>query len=698
MPTSTAATTPEASPELEQLCINTIRFLAVDAVQKANSGHPGAPMGMAAIAYTLWTKHLRFNPKNPGWANRDRFVLSNGHASMLLYSMLYLTGYDVSIDDLKNFRQLGSKTPGHPELGITPGVEVTTGPLGQGFANGVGLGIAEQFLRSTFNRAGHDILDHRTYVFCGDGCLEEGISSEAASLAGHLELGKLIYFYDSNQITIDGSTRIAFTEDVHQRFEAYRWHVEEVYDGNDVESIDKAIRSAQGVLDRPSIIICHTHIGYGSPNRVDTPKAHGAPLGKEEVALTKQHLHWPLSPEFLVPEEALAIFRIAGKRGEALEKNWNEQFAKFQSAFPDVAAQLTLALSGALADGWDSELPTFDPKDGQVSTRTAGNKVMNAIAAKVPTMIGGSADLVESNFTKLEAYPEFEPSELTGGIYSGRTINFGIREHAMGAIVNGMSAHGGVHPFGATFFTFSDYMRPAVRLAALSNHHSIFVWTHDSVALGEDGPTHQPIEHLASFRAMPNMTLIRPADANETVEAWRHAMRMKGPVGLILTRQKLPVIDQTKYAKSSGLHKGAYVLSEAANGKPEMLLIATGSEVYLALEAQDALAKENIFARVVSMPSFAFFAAQDESYQDEVLPPSLTCRLSIELGASQGWERWVGASGASLAIDHFGASAPIEKILEAFGFTTKNIVALSKSLLKDPKGTQRALRASNRKH
>jgi len=679
--------------ELDQLCINTIRFLAVDAVQKANSGHPGAPMGMAAIAYTLWTKHLRFNPHNPLWFNRDRFILSNGHASMLLYSLLYLTGYDLSLDEIKNFRQWGSLTAGHPERGLTPGVEVTTGPLGQGFANGVGMGIAEQFLASTFNKPGHEIIDHYTYVFAGDGCMEEGISSEAASLAGHLELGKLIYFYDDNEITIDGNTNITFTEDVAKRFEAYEWHVQEIWEGNDIEAIDHAIRVAQSIKDKPSLIICHTHIGYGSPNRQDTAKAHGNPLGKDEVLLTKQHLGWPTEPEFYVPEEALKVFRAVGERGEALEEEWMQRLDAYGREYPEQAAQLLNAISNELPLGWDNDLPTYKATDQPIATRNVGGKIINAIADKLPTLIGGSADLNESTFTKFEKYDDFEPSPLKGGSYHGRTINFGVREHAMAAITNGMAAHGGVRPFCATFFTFSDYMRPAVRLSALMNVPSIFIWTHDSVALGEDGPTHQPIEHLMALRAIPNFTIIRPSDATETIEAYRTALQMEGPAGIVLTRQKLPVIDREKYLPAKGLERGAYIISESIHA-PQLILIATGSEVSLALEAKKKLEEKGIATRVVSMPSFELFEQQPEEYQEGILPEAVKARLSIELGIAQGWERWVGPYGASLSVNHFGASAPYERLLKEFGFTVENVVAVAEELLKDPKAVQKRLRAT----
>ncbi len=693
------------SDDLDQLCVNTIRFLAVDAVEKAKSGHPGAPMGLAPVACVLWTRHLRFDPKDPHWFNRDRFMLSNGHASMLHYALLHLTGYDLTMDDLKHFRQFGSKTPGHPERGDTPGIEVTTGPLGQGFANAVGMAIAEQFLASTFNhppapsdstslhrRGSSDVIDHHTYVIMGDGCMEEGITSEAASLAGHLELGKLIAFYDSNNITIDGSTNITFTEDVAKRYEAYHWHVIDVPEPNDLESVDHAIQVAKSVLDKPSLIICHTHIGYGSPNKQDTSKAHGNPLGTDELILTKQHLGWPLEPTFLVPPEAARIFQEAGECGMKAHSDWNELFSEYKKANAKDAKALMQGIDRTLPDGWDNDLPVYKPSEGPVATRTTGGNVMNIIAQDVPTLTSGSADLNESTFTKLEKWDDFEPSPLKHGTYKGRTINFGIREHAMAAIINGMAAHGGIYPSGSTFFCFSDYMRPAVRLSALMNIPSIFVYTHDSVALGEDGPTHEPIEQLASLRAMPNFTIIRPADANETVEAWRAIMKMTGPAGIVLTRQKLPIIDQEKYSSARGLAKGAYVISDAMSS-PDIILIATGSEVHLALGAQIELEKKGMLTRVVSMPCWEFFEAQPEHYRNMVLPPEVTCRLSIELGTSFGWEKWLGQGGASLSVDHFGTSAPSEKILEAYDFTVPKIVHYAEGLLRHPSSTREELRA-----
>ncbi len=694
---ATATPSKLTSDQLDQLCINTIRFLSVDGVQKANSGHPGAPMGMATIAYTLWTQHLRFNPKNPHWANRDRFILSNGHASMLLYSLLFLSGYDLPLDQLKQFRQWGSKTAGHPERGLTPGVEVTTGPLGQGFANSIGEGIAEAFLGATFNKPDYELFNHFTYVFAGDGCMEEGVSHEAASLGGHLGLGKVIAFYDSNGITIDGSTELTFTENVSKRYEAYGWHVQDVPNAStDIEAIDRAIREAKSVIDQPSMIVCHTHIGYGSPHRQDTAKAHGNPLGKDEVIETKKNLGWPTDQDFYVPDEALQVFRAAGERGEQLAAEWEKLFEAYKQSEPDLGQKLQNALDRKLAPGWDSKLPVYTPKDGPVATRNTLGKALNQVAEFIPTLIGGAADLNESTFTRLEAYPEFQPNKYDGN-YAGRTINWGVREFGMGAAVNGMAAHGGVWAYGATFFTFSDYMRPAVRLAGLSALPSIFIWTHDSVGLGEDGPTHQPVEQLMSLRAIPQLNMIRPADANETVEALRVTLQSSGPVGLVLSRQKLPVLDQDKYAKASNLAKGAYVISEAQGGQPQLILIATGSEVSLALDSQVKLQEAGIATRVVSMPSWTLFEKQSDDYQQEVLPDAVSARLSIELGVSLGWERWVGPKGGSLSVDHFGASSPYETILKEYGFTVENVVAVAQELVKDPKATQRKLRDNQRK-
>jgi transketolase len=599
----------------------------------------------------------------------------------MLYSLLHLAGYDLSIEDLKQFRQWGSRTPGHPEYGLTPGVEITTGPLGQGFANAVGMAIAEQYLAAHFNRPGSTIVDHHTYVFMGDGCMEEGVTSEAASLAGHLELGKLIAFYDDNEISIDGPTNITFTEDVAARFIAYHWQVIDVANGNDVEALDKAIRQAKSVSDQPTLIICHTHIGFGSPNKQGTAKAHGSPLGPEEVARTREHLHWP-AEHFYVPEQVLYTFREAAERGHTAHRAWEHHLDGYAKQHEDLAALLQSAIRRELPPAWDSSMPTWSATDKPIATRNASGVALNAIAAHVPTLIGGSADLNESTFTKLEAYDDFEPSHLKGGTYAGRTINYGVREHAMGAIVNGMAAHGAIYPFGSTFFTFLDYMREPVRLAALMNIPSLFVWTHDSVALGEDGPTHQPIEQLAMLRATPNFTVLRPADANETAEAWKYVMQSRGPVGLVLSRQKLPVIDRSRCAPASLLHRGAYVISEAMSA-PELILIATGSEVSLALDAQRLLEEIGVMTQVVSMPSWELFESQEEHYREDVLPHGVP-KLSIELGATMGWQRWVGAEGASLGIDHFGASAPYERILEEYGFTAENVVVISQNLMKNP--------------
>lgn len=672
-------------------------MLSADGVEKANSGHPGAPMGMAAMAYTLWTRHLRFDPTRPDWFDRDRFILSNGHASMLLYSMLHLTGYDLSLEDLKNFRQWGSKTPGHPERGFTPGVEVTTGPLGQGFANAVGMAIADSFLGATFNKEDIPVVGHYTYVFCGDGCLMEGITSEAASLAGHLELGGLICIYDDNGISIDGSTDLTFTEDVAKRFESYGWQVLGPIAGNDIDALDRAIQEAKLDHRRPTMIIAHTNIGFGSPNRQDTSKAHGAPLGKDEMKLTKEKLGWPLEPMFHLPEEALDVFRRAGKRGAEFYEEWHTRMDQYAKSYPEDAATLSLAIEGKLPVGWDADLPSYKPSDGPIATRNVGSKALNAIGAKVKNMMTGSADLNESCFTKFEKEPEYGPRKEKHGLPTGRTINFGVREHAMAAIVNGMAAHGGIRPSCSTFFTFSDYMRPSVRLAALMNVPCVFVWTHDSVGLGEDGPTHQPIEHLASLRAIPNLTIIRPADANETVQAWKVAMERQGPTGIVLSRQKLPVLDPSKYTSAQSLTKGAYILAEAGSGIPQLILIATGSEVSLALESKEMLENSGVSTRVVSMPSWELFEEQSEEYREAVFPTSVTARLSIELGSAQGWHKWVGDGGASMSIDHFGASAPYERILQEYGFTVENLAAVAKKLLEDPKATRKMLEEHHRK-
>jgi transketolase len=670
---------PSYGNDLDLLSINTIRTLAADAVEKANSGHPGAPMGLAPAAYVLWHRFLKHNPANPHWPDRDRFVLSAGHASMLLYSLLYLTGYGLTIEDLKQFRQWGSRTPGHPEYGHTPGVETTTGPLGQGFATGIGMAIAERELAARYNKPGFTVVDHHTYAICSDGDMMEGVSHESASLAGHLRLGKLIYLYDANQISIDGSTDLAFTEDVGKRFEAYQWHVQHVADGNELEKIGAAIDAAKAD-PRPSVIVLRTHIGYGAPTRQDTALAHGQALGAEEVRGAKIRLGWDPDKYFFVPEEALDNWRQAGPKGAELEAAWTDLFARYKAEYPDLAAEFERVLSGKLPEGFDADLPVV-PVDKPVSTRAASNMAINALAAKMPELIGGSADLTGSNLTEIKGGGALGPDA------SGRNIHYGVREHAMAAAMNGMALHGGIRPFGGTFLIFSDYMRPAVRLAALMKAPTIFVWSHDSIGQGEDGPTHQPVEHLASLRAMPNLMLIRPADANETMEAWRVALTHHDrPVGLVLTRQNVPVLDRTRLAPASGLAKGAYTLfdpptSNGGSPDPDLIIIATGSEVSISVEAAERLAGEGIRARVVSMPSWDLFAAQPKSYRTEVLPPTVRARLSVESAASFGWERWIGDEGASVALDHFGASAPGAKVMAELGFTADNVAEHARSLL-----------------
>ena len=662
--------------DLDHLCINTIRTLAMDGVQKANSGHPGMPMGTADMAYVLWTQFLKHNPANPAWPDRDRFILSAGHGSMLLYSLLHLTGYDLPLDELKNFRQWGSRTPGHPEYGLTPGVEMTTGPLGQGFATGVGMAIAERFLAAHFNRPGHTIVDHFTYAIASDGDLMEGISHEAASLAGHLRLGKLIYLYDDNRITIEGSTDLAFTEDVAARFRAYGWHVQQV-DGYDLAAIASAIRAAQAETTRPSLIIARTHIGFGSPHKQDTAGVHGSPLGEEELRLTKQNLGWPVEPPFHIPDQALAHFRQAVERGRDWETDWQTRFAAYAAAYPDLAAEWEMAMGGELPSGWDADLPIFKPEDGPIATRVASGKVLNALAPRLPTLIGGSADLASSNKTYLNGQGDFE-ADTPGG----RNLHFGVREHAMGAILNGLALHGGVIPYGGTFLVFSDYMRPAIRLAAMMELPVIYVFTHDSIGIGEDGPTHQPIEQLAALRAIPGLTVIRPADANETIEAWRVALTHRdGPVALALTRQKLPTLDRAQLAPADGLARGAYILAEAENGRPEVIIIATGSEVHVALAARELLAQRDVAARVVNMPSWELFERQPRDYRHAVLPPAITARLAVEAGVAQGWHRYVGPAGDVVSIERFGASAPYKVLWEKFGFTAENVTARALALL-----------------
>jgi len=656
---------------LDQLCVNTIRTLAIDGVQKANSGHPGLPMGAADMAYVLWTKFLKHNPADPAWPDRDRFVLSAGHGSMLLYSLLYLTGYDLPLEQLEQFRQWGSQTPGHPEYGETPGVETTTGPLGQGFGNGVGLALAERLLAAHFNRPDFEIVDHYTYAIVSDGDLMEGVSHEAASLAGHLGLGKLVYLYDDNHITIEGDTALAFSEDIAQRFAVYDWHVQSVA-GHDRAAVAEAIHQARAETSRPSMIICRTHIGYGSPHKQDSAKAHGEPLGVDEARETKAAMGWPPDAQFFVPDEALAHFRQALDQGARSQAQWAEMFARYEQAYPELAAEWQRRLAGELPPNWAQALPVFAPENGPLATRVASGQVLAAVAPALPELIGGSADLHPSTKTYLAAYPDVEK-----GNYGGRNLHFGIREHGMGAIVNGLALHSGIRPYASTFFVFSDYMRPTIRLAALMRLPVIYVFTHDSFLIGEDGPTHQPVEQLASLRAMPGLTLLRPADANETAAAWRVAIEHRtGPVALVLTRQKLPTLEGVD---AEGVARGGYVLADA--GEPQVLLLATGSEVELALKAGELLAQEGIAARVVSMPSWALFEAQPQAYRESVLPPEITARVAVEAGVPFGWERYVGPQGEIIGMRRFGASAPYKVLAQKFGFTAENVAARAKACL-----------------
>ncbi len=672
---TTAETSTSAQPAqtpLDTLCINTIRMLSVDGVQKANSGHPGTPMGLAPVAYTLWTRFLKHNPTDPTWPDRDRFVLSCGHASMLLYSLLHLTGYDLPLEQLQQFRQWGSKTPGHPEHGLTPGVETTTGPLGQGVGNAVGFAIAERFLGEIFNRPGHTIVDHYTYGICSDGDLMEGVAHEAASLAGHLGLGKLIFFYDDNHITIEGNTELAFSEEVGHRFEAYGWHVQRV-DGNNLTQIADALNNARAETLRPSLIIARTHIAEGSPNKHDTAGAHGSPLGVEEVKLTRQNLGWP-DQDFYVPDEALAHFRQAVQRGQAAQQDWQRRFEAYAAAHPDLAALWKQVMSGDLPDGWDAEMPVFSPNDPPVATRVTSGKVINAIAAKLPTLIGGSADLAPSTDTLMKGIADY------GAQPGGRNMHFGIREHGMGAVLNGMALHGGLIPYGATFLIFSDYMRPPIRLASLMEQRVIYVFTHDSIGLGEDGPTHQPVEQLSALRAIPGITVIRPCDGNETVEAWRAALTHKhGPTALVLTRQNLPTLDRSVYAPASGVQQGAYILADAPN--PDLILLASGSEVALITEAAKKLAEQGIGARVVSVPSMEIFNRQPQDYRESVLPPKITKRLAVEAGSPMSWYRYVGLEGDVVGVERFGASAPYKVLMEKYGLTVENVTARALALV-----------------
>ena len=686
----------QVKTSLDELSVNTIRFLSVDAVQKANSGHPGLPLDAAPMAYVLWTRYLKVNPKNPQWFNRDRFILSAGHGSMLLYSLLYLTGYDLSLEDIQNFRQWGSITPGHPEKGLTPGVETTTGPLGQGFGNGVGMAIAEAYLAARYNRPGYNLIDHYTYSIVSDGDLMEGVGSETASIAGSLRLGKLIYFYDNNKVTLSAGTDITLNEDVAKRFQAYGWQTLSVEDGNDLEAIDRAIQQAREEKNRPSLILVRTHLGYGSPLQ-DSYEVHGNPLGPENVVKAKENLDWQTEPNFYVPDEALKHFREAIEKGKQAENDWEALFERYARDYPQEAKELNLIRNAQLPEGWDQDLPEFPADAKGIATRVASGKVMNALAPKLPMLLGGSADLDPSTYTALKDMGDFENPVLGqqasdkqgsaggGWNYAGRNLHFGVREHAMGAILNGIASFQGLIPYAATFLIFSDYMRPPMRLAAIMDLQVIYVFTHDSVALGEDGPTHQPVEQLANLRAIPNLILIRPADDNETRVAWKVAIGTRNkPVALSLTRQAVPTLDRTKVSSAEGLAKGAYVLSEADEGQPEVILIGTGSEVQLALAAQEKLREQKIKARVVSMPSWELFDAQPQAYKNEVLPPQVKARVAIEAGSPQGWEKYVGSEGAVIGLDHFGASAPAKIILEKFGFTAENVVQQALKVLGKP--------------
>jgi transketolase len=660
--------------------INTLRFLSADGVQKANSGHPGLPMGTAAIAYTIWTRHMKFNPKDPQWPDRDRFVLSGGHGSMLLYSMLHLTGYDVSLEELMNFRQWGSITPGHPEYGLTPGVDTTTGPLGQGFANGVGMAIAEAHLAAAFNQEGQNIVDHRVYGIVTDGDLMEGLSSEAASLAGHLKLGKIIYCYDDNRITIDGSTDISFTEDRGKRFEAYNWQVLNVADGNNVEEIDNAIQLAK-TDSRPSLIICRTHIGYGLPTKQDTAKAHGEPPGEEELIAAKVNLGWRLHPQFFIPDDALKVFRDVGKNGEEKAKRWQKDLRNYSRQFPEKGAEFLRRFEAKFPEGWTTSLPVFEADEKGMATRVASGQALNDLTSVLPELVGGSADLTPSNNTTIKS-----SSAFTSENPIGKYLHFGVREHGMGGLVNGIAYHKGLIPFGATFMVFTDYMRPSIRLSALSHLHCIWVMTHDSVGLGEDGPTHQPIEHLAALRAIPGLTVLRPGDANETAAAWQYAVgQTHGPTVLALSRQPMPTLDRKKYAPAKLLEKGAYVLADLGKDDPDLILMASGSEVHLILEAGNRIATDGFGVRVVSFPSWELFKKTSKEYQDAVLHPGVKKRIAVEMGIAQGWERWVGDHGEIISIETYGASAPYKKILQEFGFTVDNIYVKAMQMLKKGK-------------
>ncbi len=675
---------------LDETCVNTIRFLAADAVQHANSGHPGLPMGAAAMAYVLWTRLLRHSPTNPAWPDRDRFILSAGHGSMLLYALLHLTGYDLPLDEIRRFRQWGSRTPGHPEVHLTPGVEATTGPLGQGISNAVGFAIAEAHLAARFNRPGHVIVDHHTWVLASDGDLMEGVAAEACSLAGHLRLGKLHVLYDDNRVSLAGTTSLTFTEDVGRRFEAYGWHVARVEDGNDLAALEQALRAAAAVGDRPSLVMVRTHLGYGAPHKQDTFEAHGSPLGPEELRAAKERLGWPVDPPFLIPPDALAHFRRAVDRGRAWEREWEAALAAYARAFPAEAAEFRRVMAGHLPAGWDTELPTFPADAKGLPTRKASETVLQELGHRLPELMGGSADLNPSTFTWLKGEGDFEsPATATAGVqgavgptwsYAGRNLHFGVREHAMGAAVNGMALHGGIIPYGATFLIFHDYMRPAVRLSALSHLGAIWVYTHDSVGLGEDGPTHQPVEHYAALRAIPNLLFIRPCDANETVWAWRVAIANRHrPTAIALSRQNVPTLDRSRFAPADGLQRGAYVLNPEVTD-PELILLATGSEVSLIVAAAALLAGRRV--RLVSMPCWELFEEQSQAYRDAVLPPAVTARLAVESGVALGWHRWVGPNGLTHTLDRFGASAPGAEVFARLGFTAERVAERARELLR----------------
>jgi transketolase len=681
MPTTVLANEPAAAAtkDIETLCIDTVRVLSADAVQKANSGHPGTPMATAPMGHLLWGRHMRYNPKDPGWPNRDRFVLSAGHACMLQYSFLYLTGYALTLEDIKNFRQLHSKTPGHPEYGLTPGIEVTTGPLGQGFANGIGMAIAQKHLAARFNKPGFDLFNYTIYVICSDGDMMEGVSGEAASVAGHLGLGNIVYLYDDNHISIEGNTNITFGEDVGKRFEAYGWHVQAVENGNDLAALDQAIMAAKVEISRPSLIRVRTHIAYGSPNKVDTAGAHGSPLGADEVKLVKKFFGFDPEESFVVPGKVLEYYRAAGEKGVGLQEEWDKLFASYKKEFPELAAAYEMALTDKMPTGWEKKIPSFQPsdgKEGKLSTRVASGKVLNSIAGLLPGLLGGAADLAPSTETNLKDYSAFEP-----GNFGGRNFHFGVREHSMGAILNGMAVTKGLMPYGATFLIFSDYMRPPIRLAAIMKIRPIFIYTHDSIGLGEDGTTHQPVEQLASLRAIPNIMVLRPADANETAQAWKSALsHTGGPVVLVLTRQNVAIFESGNFKTTGDASKGAYILSEPERA-PELILIATGSEVELILKAQQKLRENGIAARVVSMPSWELFEKQDDNYKQRIFPKGLKKRLAVEAASPMGWHKYVTDEGGTVCMTRFGESAPASDLFKEFGFTVENVVAKAKALL-----------------